>query len=82
MFVNSYEIPRPSDAVLDRCHQVLIGDPAFKYWRMKTWCHEQELSLVWAEIAETADVSTEFDHVVAFYFTEARDATMFGLKFR
>ena len=82
MFINNYEIPRPPDSVLDRCHQVLIGDPAFKYWRMKNWCFEQELSLVYAEMLETADISPDYDHVVAFYFAEGRDATVFSLKFK
>jgi len=82
MYVNNYTLPDPPKDVLDQCHQVLIGDPAFKMWQMKRWCREQDLSLVYNEIVETADVSGEFDHVAAFYFGEARDATMFSLRFK
>lgn len=82
MYVNNWTLPEPPQELLDQCHQILIGDPAFKMWRMKRWCREQDLSLVYSEIVETTDVSPEFDHVAAFYFSEARDATMFSLRFK
>ena len=82
MFVNNYSLPKPPDSVLNRCHQVLIGDPAFHVKRMRSWCYENQLSLVWWELVETADVSDYFDQVAAFYFANARDATMFSLKFK
>jgi hypothetical protein len=82
MHVNNYNIPVPPKEVLDQCHQVLIGDPAFRMWQMKRWCREQDLSLVYSETVETADVSAMFDEVAAFYFIHARDATMFSLKFK
>ena len=72
----------PTQDMLSRCHRVLIGDPAFRMWQMKRWCREQDLSLLWSEIIETADVSIEFDHVAAFYFIDAKDATLFSLKYR
>jgi hypothetical protein len=81
MYVNNVDLT-PPQAVLDRCHQVLIGDPAFVMWRMKRWCKEQELSLLWTELIETADVSSQFNEVAAFYFIDAADATAFALKFK
>ena len=81
MYVNNYN-PTPPKEILDQCHQVLIGDPAFLMWQMKRWCREQNLSLLWTELIETADVSAMFDEVAAFYFIEAKDATMFSLKFK
>ena len=82
MYVNNYNIPVPPKEVLDQCHQVLIGDPAFLMWQMKRWCREQDLSLVYSETVETADVSAMFDEVAAFYFIDGKDATMFSLKFK
>lgn len=82
MYVNNHSIPVPPKEVLDKCHQVLIGDPAFLMWKMKRWCREQNLSLIYSELVETADVSAVFDEVAAFYFIDARDATMFSLKFK
>ena len=81
MYVNNVDLTLPQD-VLDQCHQVLIGDPPVPMWKMKRWCRDQELSLLWSEIVETADVSYKWDNVVAFYFIDARDATMFSLKFK
>jgi predicted solute-binding protein len=72
---------RPTEQVLEQCHQVFIGDPAFRMWRMKQYCREQNLSLLWSELVETSDVSAFFDEVSAFYFIEAKDATLFRLKF-
>lgn len=82
MNANNWNLPEPPKKVLDKLHQVLIGNPAFKMWRMKRWCREQNLSLVYSEIVETADVGAEFDHVAAFYFDKARDATMFSLRYK
>jgi predicted solute-binding protein len=82
MHVNNWTLPRPPDDILDQCHQVIIGDPAFRMWQMKQFCREQDLSLVWSELIETSDVSAYFDEACAFYFTEARDATLFNLKFK
>jgi hypothetical protein len=82
MHINNWTLPRPPDDVLERCHQVLIGDPAFRMWRMKQYCREQNLSLVWSELVETTDVSVYFDEVSAFYFIDPADATLFRLKFR
>jgi hypothetical protein len=82
MYVNNHSIPVPPKEVLDRCHQVLVGDPAFRLWQMKRWCREQNLSLIYSEIVETADVSAMFDEVAAFYFIDGKDATIFSLKFK
>ena len=73
---------RPSEAILDQCHQVFIADPAFRMWRMKQYCREQNLSLLWSELVETSDVSAFFDEVSTFYFIDPADATLFTLKFK
>ena len=82
MHVNNFSLPRPPDNVLDQCHQVLIGDPAFRMWQMKRYCRDNNLSLVWSELVETSDVSVYFDEVSAFYFIDPADATLFTLKFK
>jgi hypothetical protein len=82
MHVNNFELPRPADKVLDRCHAVYIRDPAFRMWQMKQYCREQNLSLVWSELAETSDVSAYFDEAAAFYFIDPADATFFSLKYK
>jgi len=73
---------RPPEAMLDQCHQVFIADPAVRMWRMKQYCREQNLSLLWSELVETSDVSAFFDEVSAFYFIDPADATLFTLKFK
>ena len=82
MYVNNWTLPRPPTDVLDKCHQVIIGDPAFRMWQMKKFCREQNLSLLWSELVETSDVSAFFDEVSAFYFIDPADATLFTLKFK
>jgi hypothetical protein len=82
MHTNNWTLPRPPDTVLERCHQVLIGDPAFRMWQMKRYCRDNNLSLVWSELVETTDVSVYFDEVSAFYFIDPADATLFTLKFK
>jgi hypothetical protein len=73
---------RPPEAMLEQCHQVLIGDPAFRMWQMKRYSQEQNLSLIWSELVETNDVSAFFDEVCVFYFIDPADATLFRLKFK
>jgi len=82
MYINNFELPRPPEEILDRCHEVTIGDPAFRMWAMKKYCRENNLSLVWSELVETPDVSAYFDEVCAFYFIDPADATVFTLKFK
>ena len=79
---NYLDMFKPPQHLLDQCTEVSIGDPAFIMWKMKKWCRENDLSLVWSEQLETADVSAEFDHVVSFYFIYPADATAFTLKFK
>jgi hypothetical protein len=81
MYINKADLAPPQQ-VLDQCHMVVINDPAFRMWAMKKWCREQNLSLMWSELVETSDVSAYFDEAAAFYFIDARDATLFGLKFK
>jgi len=82
MYINNFELPRPPEEILDRCHEVTIGDPAFRMWAMKKYCRENNLSLVWSELVETSDVSAFFDEACAFYFIDPADATLFTLKFK
>ena len=82
MYVNNYTLPRPEDKVLDRCHEVVVNDPAFRMWMMKKYCIENKLSLVWSELVDTTDVSAWFDEAAAFYFIDPADATLFRLKFK
>ena len=82
MYINNWTLPRPEQELLDQCHSVFIGDPAFIMWKMKKWCHENDLSLVWSELADTSDIDYNYDHVAAFYFIKAKDATIFSLKFK
>ena len=82
MHVNNWTLPRPAESVLDQCHKVIVNDPAFRMWAMKKFCREQNLSLVWSELVDTSDVSAFFDEACAFYFIDAKDATLFTLKFK
>jgi len=82
MYVNNFTLPRPSDKALDKCFCVYIGDPAFHFKKMRTWCWENDLSLVWSELADTSDADYNYDHVAAFYFIDESDATAFTLKFK
>ena len=82
MHVNNYTLPRPEESVLDRCHLVVVNDPAFRMWAMKKYCRETNLSLVWSELVETSDYGTYFDEAAAFYFIDPADATLFRLKFK
>jgi len=82
MHVNNWTLPRPEQDLLDQCHAVFIGDPAFIMHKMKKWCYENNLSLIWSELADTSDIDYNYDHVAAFYFIDARDATLFNLKFK
>ena len=82
MHVNNYELPRPPEQALNQCHAVYINDPAFRMWAMKKYCRENNLSLIWSELVETADVSEFFDEACAFYFIDPADATFFTLKFK
>jgi hypothetical protein len=82
MYVNNWTLPKPPDDLLAKCHRVLIGDPKTPYWRMKKYCRELDLSLVWNELIDTSDVSYEYDSVAAFYFIDEPDAVMFSLKYK
>jgi hypothetical protein len=73
---------RPTDARLDQCHLVTIADPVVRMRDMRSWCWENNLSLIWSELIDTSDVDYNYDHVAGFYFIDERDATAFTLKFR
>jgi len=82
MHINNWTLPKPPDDVLERCHQVMIGDPSVRMWQMKQYCRDNNLSLVWSELVDTSDVSVYFDEVSAFYFIDPADATLFRLRFK
>lgn len=82
MYINNFTLKRPSDQVLDKCHEVLIGDPAQPFWAMRKYCRDNDLSLLWAEINDVSDHSYQWDEMAAFYFIDAEDATIFTLKFK
>lgn len=82
MHVNNFSLPRPPEEALAQCHEVIVNDPAFRMWAMKKWCRENNLSLMWSELVDTSDVSAFFDEAAAFYFIDAKDATLFSLKFK
>lgn len=82
MHVNNYTLPRPPDSVLNQCQEVIVNDPAFRMWKMREFCRENKLSLVWSELVDTTDVSAFFDEAAAFYFIDPADATLFRLKFK
>ena len=73
---------RPSDRALENCYLVTVPEPAFLIRYMKTWCFDNKLSLVWSELIDTSDVDYHYDNIAGFYFIDARDATMFTLKFK
>ena len=82
MHINNFTLPKPPQEALDQCFCVYIGDPAFHIKKMRNWCYEQGISLVYWELQEVADVSPMFDDVAVFYFADARDATLFSLKYK
>ena len=82
MHVNNFTLPRPPEQALAQCHAVYINDPAFRMWKMRKYCQEQNLSLIWSELVDTTDVSAYFDEAAAFYFIDPADATLFTLKFK
>jgi hypothetical protein len=73
---------RPPFQVLETCHLVKFGGRMFIMREMKKWCLEQQLSLVWAELIYTSDIDYRYKHIAGFYFIEAKDATLFSLKFK
>jgi hypothetical protein len=82
MHVNNFTLPRPPQESLDQCFCVYIGDPVFNIKKMRNWCWDNNLSLVWSELVDTSDVDYNYDHVAAFWFIDARDAIAFTLKFK
>lgn len=84
MYVNTHTIPKPPQHLLDQCSEVVIPVVTghSPYWEMKKWCRENNTSYVWCEQVDTSDFSPHYDYIVVFYFIEAKDATMFTLKFK
>jgi hypothetical protein len=82
MHANTYILPEPPQDLLDQCTLVKFYDTTTPPWRMKKWCRENELSLMWFEFLDMSDLdSSLYDVVYKFYFIDAEDATIFRLKF-
>lgn len=83
MHVNTYEPVKPPQHLLDLCTEIVFYDIDTPPWRMKKWCRENKLSLVWFEFLDLADLSSSIhDSAYIFYFIDAEDATIFTLKFK
>lgn len=82
MHVNTHILPKPPEHLLDLCTLVTFYDTATPPWRMKKWCRANDLSLVYFEFLDMADLdSSLYDAVYNFYFIDAHDATLFRLMF-
>jgi hypothetical protein len=79
MYITNWE--GPPKELLDKCFQVLIGDPV-KPWELKRWAIKHCKSYIWMEEVDTSDVSGQFDIVCSFYFLDDKDALMFRLKWK
>jgi hypothetical protein len=75
MHINNFTLPTPPQALLDKCHKVVIPDGEIRFWKMKRWCRDNDMSLMWADFNDLSEASV-------FYFIEAADATAFTLKFQ
>ena len=82
MHVNNFSLPKPPYEVMSQCTEVLIGDPTVHIKKMRNWCYENDLLLVWWELRDVSDHSYIHDEIAAFYFGREEDATMFTLKFK
>jgi len=82
MYINNWTLTKPSQEALNQCDKVVINNPAFRVWKMKEFCRNNNLSLVWSELVDTTDVSSWFDEAAAFYFIDPADATFFRLRFK
>jgi hypothetical protein len=79
---NYLDMFKPPPDLLAKCHEVLIGDPREFMWKMKKFCMDSDLSLVWWELNDVSDSSYTYDAIAAFYFIDEADATIFSLKFK
>ena len=78
---------KPSDDVLQRCHQVLITDndataAGEPFWKIKKWCLAHCKSYVWFDVTDVSDASYLWDSIAAYYFHDEKDAVMFTLKYK
>ena len=79
---NYLDMFKPPDDVLKQCTLVRFYDITTPPWRMKKWCRSNDLSLVWFEFLDMADLdSSQYDTLYKFYFIDPRDATVFSLKY-
>jgi hypothetical protein len=82
MLDDNLDLLRPVHQLLDNCAVIYIGDPVFPRRAMKSFCFENNLSLVWCELLDDWQVVGKDSIGVLFYFTQAKHATLFSLKFR
>lgn len=82
MHINNYTLPTPPDELLACCERVELDGEGKRFWELKRWCRDNELSLVWSENLDMSDISSWAgpDDLMAFYFIEPRDATLFRLR--
>ena len=76
-----HTLSKPPADVLDRCHQVHVSNLTLHIKKMRIWCWENKLSLVWFELINTSRADYA-DYATLFYFTDPSDATLFSLKFQ
>lgn len=80
---NYMDLFKPPQHILDQCVEVVFYDIDTPPWRMKKWCRANNLSLIWFEFLDLADLSSSIhDSAYLFYFIDEHDATMFRLKFQ
>lgn len=80
---NYLDLFKPPQHLLDLCTLVKFYDIDVPPWRMKKWCRENDLSLMWFEFYDLADLdSSIYDAGYEFYFINKHDATLFRLKFQ
>jgi hypothetical protein len=78
---------KPTDDVLERCHQVLITDNDAEaagepFWKIKKWCLAHCKSYVWFDVTDVSDASGLWDEIAAYWFHDEKDAVMFTLKYK
>lgn len=80
---NYLDLFKPPQDILDQCTLVQFYDIETPPWKMKKWCRANDLSLVWFEFLDMADLdSSMHDSLYEFYFIHPHDATLFRLKFQ
>ena len=82
MIASPIEYPKPEKEILDKCAEVMVDGDKHKPKTMRDWVIANCRSLVWWEEWDMSDINSWEgpDYAVIFYFSDEKDATMFGLK--